>query len=229
MFSQSTRAAAFVLAFLALPSFAVKDISVSITGSGSTIDADNFKIKTIITNTGDESVTLLNEPNSVLTPQWKTNIFGVVANNGAAARFKGMKVKWSPELAIKSGEVTVIEAGKTIEIEHDLDGIYDFANSGAGVYTITAKGDFKYVSEGGEIRSLPAHTSSHVTTVSGNLVSVMPVKNAVEKRAVGFNGCSSTRQSQIQTAVTSANTYVSQVNSYLSTLNSAKPRFTTWF
>ncbi|KAG8738237.1 hypothetical protein FRC11_001529 [Ceratobasidium sp. 423] len=48
---------------------------------------------------------------------------------------------------------------------------------------------------------------------------------------VSYVGCSSTRQSQIASAVTAANNYVSGASIYLASVTStaSKPRYTTWF
>lgn len=55
---------------------------------------DNFAIKTVITNNGAEAVSLLNDPNSILTPEWKTNTFGIVGPNGTPAKFDGVKASF---------------------------------------------------------------------------------------------------------------------------------------
>ncbi|ELU45021.1 deuterolysin metalloprotease (M35) family domain-containing protein [Rhizoctonia solani AG-1 IA] len=55
----------------------------------------------------------------------------------------------------------------------------------------------------------------------------------IESRSLGkrvaYVGCSTTRQSQIATAVTSANSYVSAATSYLNGISSGTTRYTTWF
>ena len=61
-------------------------------GPENVASVDNFTVKTIVSNTGAETVTLLNDPNSILTPKWKTNTFGLVGPNGVPAKFGGIKV-----------------------------------------------------------------------------------------------------------------------------------------
>ena len=101
-------------------------------GADTITDVDNFNLKTVWTNSGDESLTLLNEPNSILTPHWKTNVFGIVAADGSAAKFGGVKVKWTPTVAISNKDFTVIGPGQTIELAQDLSGVYNLTNSGVG-------------------------------------------------------------------------------------------------
>lgn len=97
-------------------------------------------------------------------------------------------------------------------------------------YTIDAKSQFQYVTTSGEVKKIAATNEVHTTQFTGKLASTSPLSHkAVAKRAVGYNGCTATRQTQIATAVTSANSYISAANSYLSTLSSGTTRYTTWF
>ena len=116
----------------------ISSCSVFYLGPDAVSDVDNFVVKTILTNNGDETLTLLNEPDSILTPQWKTNVFGIVAANGAAASFDGVRVKWSPTIAIANKEFTIIAPGQSIELEQDLSRVYNLTASGSG-------GEFKYL------------------------------------------------------------------------------------
>jgi peptidyl-Lys metalloendopeptidase len=95
-------------------------------------DVDDFVIQTKLINSGDESLTLLNDPNSILTPSLKTNVFGIVATGGSSAKFNGMKVKWKPQIAIRNQEFTVLEPGESVELAQDLSGVYDLTKSGPG-------------------------------------------------------------------------------------------------
>ena len=54
---------------------------------------DDFTVTTAITNSGVESITLLNDPGSILTPSWKTNAFGILGPDGKPAGFGGVKVR----------------------------------------------------------------------------------------------------------------------------------------
>ncbi|KAG8962370.1 hypothetical protein FRC03_004295 [Tulasnella sp. 419] len=125
-------------------------------------------------------------------------------------------------------EVTVLAPGQSIEIEQDLSGVYNLNSSGAGAYEIDAKNQFLLLTKAGEVQKVSATSDSHVASFNGKLASTKQRRRFV-RRAVGYNGCSSTRQSQISTAVTSANTYISSSLSYLNGLTASSPRFTTWF
>ena len=105
---------------------------ISPSGPKTVSDIDDFTIKTVLTNTGDETLTLLNDPNSILTPKWKTNIFGITSTDGKSANFNGVIVKWKPELAIADKDFTILKAGQSIELEQNLSGVYNLTSSGAG-------------------------------------------------------------------------------------------------
>lgn len=60
-------------------------------GPDTITSVDDFTLKTVITNNGAEEVKLVNDPNGVLTPTWKTDTFGIVGPAGAA-KFGGIKV-----------------------------------------------------------------------------------------------------------------------------------------
>ncbi|KAG8906552.1 hypothetical protein FRB99_006666 [Tulasnella sp. 403] len=231
MFSPLTRAALLALCVAALPAWA-SDLTVKVTGSGSVSSVDDFVLKTTITNNGVEAVTLLNDPNSILTPQWKTDVFGIVGPHGTPAKFGGVKVKWSPKLAVANGQFTTLTPGQSLEVEHNLNGVYNLTDCGLGEYTISAKPDFKVISSSGELSTVTATIENHNARFSGKLSSSKPISlppTATRKKAVGFASCDSAQQSKISTAAKSAQSYISSANSYLAKLDSGTERYTTWF
>jgi hypothetical protein len=59
-------------------------------------------------------------------------VFGITSVNGTAAKFRGVRVKWSPSLAVTNQEYTVIAPGQQIEVPTDLSGVYDLSEGGTG-------------------------------------------------------------------------------------------------
>ncbi|KAG8902137.1 hypothetical protein FRB99_004824 [Tulasnella sp. 403] len=208
---------------------AFPDISVVVKGPSSVTDVQSFSVSTVITNHGDEAVTLLNSPDSILAPKWKTNSFGVVSQDrGLAARFVGVKVKWNHNVALAKGDVTVIPARESITISQDLGGVYDFSSIGEGPYEISANAKFLALDGSGDVHPLRAvKTKSHVTRISGKLTPV--TRRALETGDITYNNCTSSQESLIATAAKSSQDYIDAVNSYLSTLKKGTPRWTTWF
>ncbi|KAG9010752.1 hypothetical protein FRB90_007673 [Tulasnella sp. 427] len=221
---------------LAAASALAADISVKVAGPTVITSVDNFTIKTVITNHGAEEVSLLNDPNSVLTPSWKTNTFGIVGPNGTPAKFDGVKasVKWSPTSAIKNGRVTTLAPGQSIELTHDVSGVYNLTESGVGVYNIDAPTDFTVLSKDGSVKKISAAVQPHTAHISGQLASFNPVSHQASaakknKRTISYSGCTSTQKSQISSAASGAQTYITNAISYLNAHTSSTTRFTTWF
>lgn len=67
-------------------------ISVSLTGKKGIADVDDFKVVAKITNSGTETITLLNDPNTLLTPNWATKTFHLSNAEGVVPEFKGVAV-----------------------------------------------------------------------------------------------------------------------------------------
>lgn len=77
---------------LASGAFATRSVSVSFVDSPATVvDVDSLTVSTRITNTGDETLRLLEEPRSLLTPNWPTETFELSAG-GVKTPFKGVRV-----------------------------------------------------------------------------------------------------------------------------------------
>ncbi|KAF8759021.1 peptidyl-Lys metalloendopeptidase [Rhizoctonia solani] len=228
------RSTSAVVAALAACVAAAPSLKLTVTGPSVVTDVDNLTVKAIVTNTGAETVKLLKDPRTVLS-DWRTNTFAIEGAAGTPA-FTGIKVKYSPELALKSGDESkfaVLAPGQSFELTHDLAGVYNFTRSGAGDYKFSAGNVFQYVDSNGQLATVAAEAQSHKLKVGGSLASFKGApkhdKSGIARRAIGYTSCSSTRQSQIATAANSANSYVSSANSYLAGISSGTTRYTTWF
>ncbi|CAE6423933.1 unnamed protein product [Rhizoctonia solani] len=228
------RSTSAVVAALAACVAAAPSLKLTVTGPSVVTDVDNLTVKAIVTNTGAETVKLLKDPRTVLS-DWRTNTFAIEGAAGTPA-FTGIKVKYSPELALKSGDESkfaVLAPGQSFELTHDLAGVYNFTRSGAGDYKFSAGNVFQYVDSNGQLATVAAEAQSHKLKVGGSLASFKGApkhdRSGIARRAIGYTSCSSTRQSQIATAANSANSYVSSANSYLAGISSGTTRYTTWF
>lgn len=95
-----------VLAFLAGSTAVLASSGVSVTFAGEKVvnDVDNFKVVAKVTNTGDETLTLLNDPKTLLTPNWATKAFHISSAEGVVPEFKGVAVSNSLVfITLKSG------------------------------------------------------------------------------------------------------------------------------
>lgn len=85
---------AVIVALLAGSSavFATLNVSVSCAGDKVVTNVDNFNVAVRVTNRGNETLTLLNDPASVITPNWTTKTFHITNGDGVIPEFKGVAV-----------------------------------------------------------------------------------------------------------------------------------------
>ncbi|KAH7341105.1 hypothetical protein B0J17DRAFT_716261 [Rhizoctonia solani] len=210
---------------------ATPGLSLSIISPQSVSDVENLYVTAVVKNTGTETLMLLKDPRGVLSSA-KTHTFNV-ANEKGSPEFTGLFVKYSPEAVAKTNNAAnfaTLAPGQTFEITHNLAGVYNFTNTGAGEFKIDASNVFQYVDASGKLATIEATSESKKFGITGNLGLPKIQTRSLGKR-VAFVGCSSTRQSQINSAVTAANNYVSGASTYLASVTStaSKPRYTTWF
>ncbi|KAF8317605.1 deuterolysin M35 metalloprotease [Clavulina sp. PMI_390] len=218
-------------------SLATPRVSVSFSGESHVVDVDNFKIVAHLTNTGDETLTLLNSPNTLLTPEWSTRAFQISNAKGITPEFKGLVVKWSPQAAAANKSITVIEPGKTVSFEHNLGGVYNFTTAGPGDYEIVPTNDailFSFIDANGAIGTIRADvTDGFHVTLSGSTKPSFYVGEETSvglvRRANSFTGCSSSEKAALKTAAQNAQTYADAAYRYLTRISASTTRYTTWF
>ncbi|KAG8904275.1 hypothetical protein FRB99_001978 [Tulasnella sp. 403] len=193
---------------------------------------DEFVLKAAITNHGWETINLLNDPNSIVTPH-KTEMFDLVGPNGKTPTFGGLIVKWNAQAAIAANRVTTIEPGQTVEFEHDMSGAYNLTESGAGDYKIGSRIEFHALTSSGQLTTITANLDPHSAHISGKLSSSNPLsqhtKLASRKNGVSFVGCSSDRQDDIRKAAKLAQGLITSASSYLKHMDKDSERYRTWF
>jgi peptidyl-Lys metalloendopeptidase len=117
-----------------------------------------LKVIANLTNTGDETLQVLNDPRSILTSH-PTNSFTISDANGASPSFNGMKLKYSPNFSASrngTSAFTILTPGQSVEVEHDCEltvssafpivltpklnqtvsNAYNFTHSGESLYNI---------------------------------------------------------------------------------------------
>ncbi|KAF9554856.1 zincin [Agrocybe pediades] len=118
-------------------------LSVSLSGPEYVRKIQDLKVVATITNTGSETLRILQDPNTILSDA-PTEKFSVVnkRGEGEGLTFIGMRVLYSPKVAAQQHEYMTLGPGLSLQIEHDLSRIYDFSsssgrvNGGSGTYTI---------------------------------------------------------------------------------------------
>lgn len=141
MFSQSLRGTLISLASLVALVSASQSLSLKVTGmfarkylaktvlmyhiSGpsSVSSVASLKLTTTLTNTGDETLKILNDPRGPLN-KLPTDTFAISTGSGATPSFTGMKLKYVPSTAAELGAFTVLAPGESVAVDHDRAFIY---------------------------------------------------------------------------------------------------------
>lgn len=82
---------------------------------------ENLKVVATITNTGDETLKILNDPRGPLSTI-PTNTFAITDAEGVSPVFTGVKAKYVPQVVInegKEGSFTVLTPGQSVKVEHN--------------------------------------------------------------------------------------------------------------
>ncbi|KIY66487.1 zincin [Cylindrobasidium torrendii FP15055 ss-10] len=221
----SARAALFAL--IAATSASAAGISVN-------LNLLNILVTGIVVNIGDTRVKLLNEPNSLLSTKFPTDVFSITNSEGHAPAFTGVKVKYSPERAAKSNDdsvFTILEPGESISLKHNLASAYNFSSIGQGLFTIKpSRTVFTLVDDDGNLSSIQAEVQDATSTIITTLADILhiPRTTGFSKRA-SYIGCSSSQQGLIDEATAAAQGYVEESSSYLNSNPLSTDRFATWF
>ncbi|KAF5343566.1 hypothetical protein D9758_012954 [Tetrapyrgos nigripes] len=228
MFSSALRSSLVALAASAISASA--ELTLKVSGPESVTGVDNLKVTATLTNTGSEALQLLNDPRSLLT-KVPTNSFRISSSTGASPSFNGIKVKYVPSVAAKSSSAsfTTIEAGKSVDITHDLSSAYNFTLSGPDDYQINPATIFYAVDPSTlEVSTVKATVGTSLKTkLAGGTLSI--ARRTPKTKRASFDGCSADQQSTIEEAVDAANTYANNALSYLQGISDGTERYTTWF
>ncbi|CCA71303.1 related to peptidyl-Lys metalloendopeptidase Precursor-Chlorophyllum molybdites [Serendipita indica DSM 11827] len=219
LFSAATVALLTAVAAQAGPS-----LKLDISGTPNVRDVDNFHVTATVTNTGTEEVTLFADPCSALSA-FPEDTFTVSSANGRV-NFAGAKVKYSFRTA---KNLITLAPGANVSVTHDLSASYNFTTTGD--YEIDASNVFHYRDASGNAVPIVADVENALTAkLTGSTISSKIAKRnmSLSKRAK-FASCSSTQQSQTNTALTTTMSYLSNAVSYLSAQSGSTTRYSTWF
>lgn len=108
---------------------------------------------------------------------------------------------------------------------------YNFTAPGPGTFDFEGDTTFYVVRDNNEIGVVHANQkAAYTAAVVGNLAVARRDESVsgISKRAT-FVSCSSSRQSQLNTAIASAETYASEAYKYLNGISASTTRYATWF
>jgi peptidyl-Lys metalloendopeptidase len=89
-------------------------------GSDTVTDVENLKVIATVTNTGTETLKILNDPLSPLS-KLPAETFVITDASGHPPTFIGIRAKYVPSTAIIVGKdaLTVLSPGQSVNVEHD--------------------------------------------------------------------------------------------------------------
>ncbi|KAJ7097110.1 peptidyl-Lys metalloendopeptidase [Mycena belliarum] len=228
MFARSSLAA---LVLAAVSVSAAPGLSLALSGPQSVASVSALHVTATLVNTGDVELKLLNDPRTILNP-FETDSFAITDAAGNAPSFSGAVVKYVPEQVLAANlesSFTVLAPGASIEVTHDLSKAYNFTAVGEGSYDIAAANKLQYVDPAtNALVTIYADVAeaSHTASLSGQLA--VSRHSAISKR-IGYQSCSTSRQSTLVTAAAAAQTYANNAVTYLNANTASTTRFVTWF
>ena len=172
---------------------AARSLIVKASGPEVVWDVSHFDVSTRIINTGDETLRLLNDPRTPLSP-FATNSFVVTNSNGLYPSFNGARVQYLPHIvARRSGEgslFTVLAPGEFVDVLHEgrsstfttrvpnschccnsVGRYYNFTSSGPGSYTFIPVNIFNVLEDDGSVGVIAAEIIPATARISGKLFS----------------------------------------------------------
>lgn len=226
MFTNAIRATLIALSVAAAS--ATQELSLKVSGPEAVDGVQNLKVKTTITNSGDETLKILNDVRGPLSTM-ETDTFDISSASGAAPAFTGIKAKYVAESVVaknKESSFTVLAPGQSVDVDHDLSKAYNLTSSGSGDYTIDARPYFSIVDESGSISEITAKTEAHAATVQGTLA--VARTSGLSTRAT-YRSCSSSEQTALVSAASAAQSYAVSAKNYLTSNTASTTRYVTWF
>ncbi|KAJ8091723.1 hypothetical protein PM082_020958 [Marasmius tenuissimus] len=215
-------------------------LTLSVAGPSDVVNGvQNLKVTAILTNTGNETLKLLNDPRGPLS-KMSTNTFSILSSSGHTPDFTGVRLKYVPSKIIEMGDeslFTVLEPGKSVSIDHDLSSAYNFTRCGEGEFSVEARNKFHYVDPTTKKAVAIEAVSQRykVPSLVGKLaVARSPIpKSAIERRSylskrTGFAGCNDEQVDQVFRALPVVQKYASDALEYLEGSRGTE-RYTTWF
>ncbi|TFK98059.1 Metalloprotease [Pterulicium gracile] len=188
---------------------------VTVTSNGDSIKSvDDLVLTAKVENTGAEDVKVLKFA-TVLDDTHPTRSFKVT-KGGEDVAFTGVKMQIDLERADDSA-YTVIPAGASVEVKHNVASVFDFATAGTGAFDFAPTVNFRAVAAGEGLRPVDrlvsVGSSSH--SVSVDITGDVAKRHLLPKRAV-VQCDDSSRASFIQSSYDEAKELATVASDYIS-------------
>ncbi|MFE8598988.1 M35 family metallo-endopeptidase [Archangium violaceum] len=202
---------------------ATGEVAVSLSVSKATLSArEDVSVTVTLTNVSSHPVQLLKF--YIPDGRLKEGLFEVT-RNGEPVEYIGPHIK---RAAPTAQDYVTLAPGESISGLAPVSGMYDLSESGA--YTVS------YAAP-----SLDQHSAviTKAAQLDSNLVNLwiegrgqpeLEAQGTVSAQGLTYSGaCTTSEQSSISSALTSARTYANNASTYLNGISSGTTRYTTWF
>ncbi|KAF8076860.1 Metalloprotease [Lyophyllum atratum] len=157
-------------------------LSVELSGPSATVSSiDSLKFKATVKNTGAEAVKILKYA-TILDDRLPTRSFTIM-KDGAAVPFTGVKLSVSLT-DLDDTSFTVIPAGETITVDHDIASLFDFASVGAGTFSFQPITNFKVMAAAEEFKGVESFSK---VQVNANTMTVKVTKDIAKRELPQLN------------------------------------------
>jgi peptidyl-Lys metalloendopeptidase len=221
------------LSFAGFAGQASPTISMSIADRATTMDGE-LLVDLVFTNKSDSPISMV----SWYLPDGELDgdLFAI-SRDGEPVNYVGRIVKRAPA---SPKDMIELAPGESITRTVDLAAHYDLTKSGvyAMQYAANAQEIFgpkrgvdgkRFSNELGEFNNEPLASNQVTSFIEGRPNAIMEQLQSPDKSTTFSGRCSATQQSEINSAVGSAQTMANDSVSYLNGVSSGTPRFTTWF
>jgi peptidyl-Lys metalloendopeptidase len=223
-------------------------IRVTLSSESTNLDGtDDVTVNVTMTNVGSVPVFV---PKWYLPSQTSTSGIFTITRDGEPVQYLGALVK---RKRFSAGDFVKIAAGESLYFRVELSGLYDL--SATGVYNLQYDAPSVQMLRGpaadaatAERQAAQAQSQPQLQDLVSNTIALtitgdpsVEARRAADRAAasasetatasfapVSFVGCSNTRQNQIRTALSSAESYATNSLGYLNA-GTRGPRYTTWF
>ncbi|KZV99432.1 zincin [Exidia glandulosa HHB12029] len=226
MFSKALVVLALCASALAIPTRG--GLTVAIQAPKNVASIAELTVVAAVTNTGAEDVKIMNI-GTVLDSRLPTKSF-TVSRNGTEVSFTGVKLSLNLE-KLSADAYTVIPAGKTVSVVHNIAALFDFENAGVGAFSIEPVNHIPVVASDSNATAVALQpyqlsTSKHDFRISKD-VAKRSLPQQTEKRA--FLDCPDAASSDfISASYTEGTGLASLASSYISG-NGADALFGAYF
>ncbi|KAL0581725.1 hypothetical protein V5O48_000307 [Marasmius crinis-equi] len=220
-------AAPFVALVLASAAFAgpmKRDatLSVELSGPSDASSVGDLKFSATVKNSGTEAVKILKY--GTVLDSLPTRSFKVT-KDGEEVAFTGIKPFIDLEVAGESA-FTVIPAGESVTVDHDVSAIFDFATAGAGNFKFEPLTEFQYARS----EEVEALVEEAVPEVSSNALEISLGQaeklELIDSRAV--NQCTGSQGTFVSSAYSEGKQMATAAANYIGS-NGANSLFTSYF